>query len=628
MRFIRLFSLLVFLCAAALASDVGKDIVTGAFSSPDRAQLRNTKLETYLLQDADVGMLLKQKHFVFDVKYARGHYRSVLTHFDREEDIPVVLQRVKQVLPDAYVITGDISTPVSGKPAETAAAPEQVTTPDTTPTPESTPVATSGGIDEDIVVIDETDVQAADEDRSETVSDNATEAAAGTVEVTETTSVIPEGDGEIASVPEAPAAPPAPEPPYLLYGIIAAITVLAALMFIALRKPARPPLQTPEEGEKAGPETVDLRNIDLKRTRKGTFPVEEAPVPEAETQAPEAPAAVTEAPVAEEVPSVPEIPVAEEPLPVIEAPEGVEEELPTIEPAPSEAVPEEIGEVPVSRKKRDLPPHPKTAVKEDLAEFAGSRILVAEDNMINQKVITKLLEGSGIELVMADNGQIAVDTLSNDPNFDMILMDAHMPVKDGFEASGEIRADHRFDAIVIVALSGDVSSDDLRKMREAGMEEQLAKPLRVEALYNVMYQYLDFASAEDTASESEEEPLPEAEAQRTEMILNSATGLDICAGDKAMYAEILDEFVNTYADADTQIEGYIDAGEDVKLVQLSLDIKGVAANIGAERLSEAAETLREAVLVNQTESYARLSQEFKMELHKLLDAVEAFKSTI
>ena len=614
MRFIRLLSLSIFFYAAALTADIGKDIVTGAFSSPDRAQLRNTKLETYLQQDANVAMLLKQKRFVFDVKYARGHYRSVLTQFTSEEDVPVVLQSVRQALPDAYVIAEEASTATPAPVAAAAVAPE------------SAPSAAAESVDEDIVVIDETQEPATKDD----LADTAPESNETTVSA-EATAVIPETDGEVATVPETPAAPPASEPPYLLYGIIAAIAALAALMFVALRKPARP---TPPAPEPTGtPEPGDLRDINLKRPAETAARAEETPVPTPEPHIPEPPVAEAEEPVAEEAPAVPEVPAEEEIPAVAEVPEAEEEEaLPAPEPVLTETLPETVAqkaaELPVSRKKRDLPPDAKTAVKDDLAEFAGSRILVAEDNMINQKVITKLLEGSGIELVMADNGQIAVETLANDPAFDMILMDAHMPVKDGFEAAREIRADHRFDPVVIVALSGDVSSDDLRKMREAGMEEQLAKPLRIEALYNVMYQYLDFASAEAAEPAAETEIRPEAEVERTETTLNSATGLDICAGDKEMYAEILDEFVNTYADADTQIDGYIDAGEDVKLVQLSLDIKGVAANIGAERLSEAAETLREAVLVNQTESYARLSQEFKTELHKLLDAVEAFKSTI
>jgi CheY-like chemotaxis protein len=588
----RLLFVLIFLYAAAAAAVIDKEIVTGSFSTPDRAQLRNTKLETYLLQNADVAELLKQKHFTFDVKFVRGYYRSVLTHFSTDGDIPVVLQRVRQVLPDAYVITADTAAQT---PSETPA----VTPPAAA---ETAPVATTGEVDEDIVAIDETDGGAAEADGGEAVSETTVEVSS---EAADNSSVVLEtGSGEVAAVLEPETAPAPSEPPYLMYGIIAALVVLAILLFIAFRKPSRPTLEEMAETKRPEAEKTPLRVPEMPEEAE-----EAAPERETEAAAPE----------------------HEAPRPVEEAPQTAAEEI--IEEAPA-AVPEAVEEAPaaaetapVRRKKRELPPDIKTATKEDLSEFAGSRVLVAEDNMINQKVITKLLEGSGIELVMADNGQIAVDMLSNDPGFDMILMDAHMPVKDGFEASRKIRGDRRFDPIVIVALSGDVSSDDIRKMREAGMEEQLAKPLRVDALYNVMYQYLDFASAQEEAP-AEEEILPELKAHETDMTLNSATGLDICAGDKTMYVEILDEFVSTYAASDSLIESYINANDDVKLVQLSLDIKGVAANIGAERLSEAAETLREAVLVNQTDAYPRLAQEFKTELHQLLAAIDSFKSTL
>ena len=239
---------------------------------------------------------------------------------------------------------------------------------------------------------------------------------------------------------------------------------------------------------------------------------------------------------------------------------------------------------------------------------------MAEDNLINQKVISKLLEGSGMEIVMANNGQEALDILAKDPNFNMVLMDAHMPVKDGFEATREIRQNILYEPIVVVALSGDVSSDDIRKMRDAGMEEQLAKPLRVEALYDVMYQYLDLAGTSEAAVEEKQ--------STSEQPLDTEMGLDICGGDKQMYNEILDEFVDTYHEADVLVDAYLKNGDEIKLVELMLDIKGVASNIGAGPLAEAAETLREAVLINQTEAYGKLAEEFKHELHRLLNAIQ------
>ncbi|WP_434657042.1 response regulator [Sulfurimonas sp. NW9] len=87
-----------------------------------------------------------------------------------------------------------------------------------------------------------------------------------------------------------------------------------------------------------------------------------------------------------------------------------------------------------------VPRHAKIT-KEDFKIFAGERILLAEDNLINQKVILGVLGDSGIEVVVANDGQEALDILKTDKNFLIILMDAHMPRVDGFEATRAIRHD-------------------------------------------------------------------------------------------------------------------------------------------------------------------------------------------
>ncbi|MDF1884341.1 response regulator, partial [Sulfurimonas sp. SAG-AH-194-C21] len=84
--------------------------------------------------------------------------------------------------------------------------------------------------------------------------------------------------------------------------------------------------------------------------------------------------------------------------------------------------------------KRDVPSHGNIK-KQNFSEFSGERIIVAEDNLINQKVLTGLLAGSGIEVLIANDGQEVLEILENDTDFLMILMDAHMPRLDGFEAT-------------------------------------------------------------------------------------------------------------------------------------------------------------------------------------------------
>ena len=588
MRLLTLVSLLLALMGSLYAAADTKDIIVGAFSTPKQAQYRNLKLEAYLGHDPVVSKLLKQKHFYFDVKYANGMYRSVLTHFVNSDESLTVLGSVKRIFPDAYMLpTSESGIPpmnVARSENTRPSKPASVASPKPKPAPSMT-VAPLASVepapkvipaepkDDDVVIIDETQVK--DETPTAQTAEDTDEVIAPVQEETATEALpVPEPQRTVSGTP------------WLLYAIPAAVVVLALLFFLARRKkPRGRVLKTPE-----------MINLEPKEK---TAPKAAEPAPQATPES-EAPKASTKEAVSEAVPEVEAPPV--EPA----APET---------PAPSPAV--------SPRKKRNLPPNLEGITKENLREFAGSRILVAEDNMINQKVITKLFEGSGIELDIANNGQEAIDMLTADPTYNMVLMDAHMPVKDGFEATREIRRNILFEPIAVVALSGDVSSDDIRKMREAGMEEQLAKPIRVDELYKVLYQYLDF----DGANEEAEEELPELRPHGTDVPLNSEEGLEVCGGDMAMYIEILDEFTQTYGSANTLVDAYLRTNDDGKLVALMLDIKGVAANIGADPLSEAAETLREAVLINQTEVYEKLAKEFDEELSKTLAAIDSFKST-
>ena len=159
-----------------------------------------------------------------------------------------------------------------------------------------------------------------------------------------------------------------------------------------------------------------------------------------------------------------------------------------------EAIEEQI-EIPTRTKdntptftKREIPPHGEIS-RENFKEFAGERVLVAEDNLINQKIIKGLLADTGIEVVLADDGQIALDILERDSNFLMVLMDVQMPRVDGFEATRQIRANPNYNHIVVVALSGDTAADNIEKMKVAGMSEQLEKPLKMTALYDILYAY-------------------------------------------------------------------------------------------------------------------------------------------
>ena len=119
----------------------------------------------------------------------------------------------------------------------------------------------------------------------------------------------------------------------------------------------------------------------------------------------------------------------------------------------------------------------------------GARILLAEDNKINQLVATELLKVEGFVPTVADNGRIALELLQ-EQQFDLILMDVQMPEMDGFETTRVIRADPRFGTIPILAMTANAMSGDRALCLEAGMNEHIAKPIEPKEFYRTLVKWL------------------------------------------------------------------------------------------------------------------------------------------
>lgn len=132
--------------------------------------------------------------------------------------------------------------------------------------------------------------------------------------------------------------------------------------------------------------------------------------------------------------------------------------------------------------------------------FAIGKVLLVEDNEINQLVAKQNLENFGLEVHTAINGAIAVEK-AKEENFDIIFMDLQMPIMDGFEASKRIRK-FTFDT-PIIALSAAVMKEDLKMTQEAGMNEHLAKPIDIEKLKAVLIKYLETSIKEIANTENE-----------------------------------------------------------------------------------------------------------------------------
>ncbi len=128
--------------------------------------------------------------------------------------------------------------------------------------------------------------------------------------------------------------------------------------------------------------------------------------------------------------------------------------------------------------------------KEREDSLVGMKVLVVEDNELNLEIVTEVLRERGLLVTTAKNGQIAVELFENSRQgtFDVILMDMHMPVMGGVEATKRIRAMAHADAqtIPILALTANDFEEDIRQTREAGMNDHLTKPFDMEKIFGAL----------------------------------------------------------------------------------------------------------------------------------------------
>jgi two-component system sensor histidine kinase/response regulator len=125
----------------------------------------------------------------------------------------------------------------------------------------------------------------------------------------------------------------------------------------------------------------------------------------------------------------------------------------------------------------------------DISNLRGARVLLVEDNEINQEVALGQLEDAEVEVDVADNGEIAVNMVRS-KDYDIVLMDMQMPVMDGLEATRIIRSDSRFDQLPIVAMTANAMAVDRDRCLEAGMNDHIAKPIDPDQLFGALNRWI------------------------------------------------------------------------------------------------------------------------------------------
>ncbi|MCI2238649.1 response regulator [Paenibacillus sp. TRM 82003] len=229
------------------------------------------------------------------------------------------------------------------------------------------------------------------------------------------------------------------------------------------------------------------------------------------------------------------------------------------------------------------------------ARGTALRVLLAEDNAVNQKVAQLLLAKFGHEVDTVDDGLQAVEA-ARASRYDVVLMDLHMPGMDGLQATRLIRSEVPAELQPrIVALTASVLSEDREACREAGMDDHLTKPVRARELENALARVLS-AVRDDPAgawsSQGTGAPVPEARVPVTVPLevavrarIADLGGADTDA-DRALFAQLLTSFVERAPAAVADLEDALAAGDARELETRAHSLKGSAANLGAEVLAQ------------------------------------------
>jgi two-component system sensor histidine kinase/response regulator len=215
--------------------------------------------------------------------------------------------------------------------------------------------------------------------------------------------------------------------------------------------------------------------------------------------------------------------------------------------------------------------------------LAGLRVLLVEDNDINQQIAVELLEGVGATVEIANNGREAVDRLFAGPippPYDVVLMDLQMPEMDGHQATSKIRSDPRFAALPIYAMTAHATLEERDLCLAGGMQGHLAKPIDPPLLFDTLSKiprraHETSAAASPPANGSAESALPKVDG------LDCADGLRRVAGNEKLYVKLLRQFASQQADAVAQIRTALASNDRESATRLAHTLKGVAGNLGA-----------------------------------------------
>jgi CheY-like chemotaxis protein/HPt (histidine-containing phosphotransfer) domain-containing protein len=226
----------------------------------------------------------------------------------------------------------------------------------------------------------------------------------------------------------------------------------------------------------------------------------------------------------------------------------------------------------------------------------GVRILLAEDNEINQQIAVELLEGAGADVTVAGDGREALAKLEAGGRgaFDVLLMDLQMPDMDGYTAVAHVRADERFRALPVIAMTAHALAEERERCLAAGMNDHIAKPIDPDVMFRTLQRWV---SGKVTPGEMPPSHMPSG----SKLDVPELPGVDLgealrrVAGNAELLGELLRKYARGQAGVPQAIRDALACGDRALAERLAHTAKGVSGNIGAKAAQESAAALEAAI---------------------------------
>lgn len=260
-------------------------------------------------------------------------------------------------------------------------------------------------------------------------------------------------------------------------------------------------------------------------------------------------------------------------------------------------------------------------------QLYGVRVLLAEDNLINQEIALELLQQAGCSVRIANDGCQAVEEImAADVPWDIVLMDVQMPHMDGLDATRMIRADARFADLPIVAMTAHAMSDARDRCLQSGMNAHIVKPINPEDLFQTIRRFC-----------RPDQHIPKTQSVNVLTAAGSPEnfridGLDVVSGMRrvmgnfSLYIKLLRRFVEEQANVSTRIAQLLEQGDTTRAAQLVHAIKGVSGNLGATEVFTQAQTLERCI--KEARPAPQIENEMKNFAARLSSVISAIRVSL